>query len=437
MGLKIDDVVQAVSDIATTEFPDLGFLDPGGQLDIRARLPKVTCLRVEIPTTEFLHLTSVLIDAEGTGDVTTDAERVTSSTWRGYGKHLQHGYLFDPHFRGTGIHTRREPRPWLEVRFPSTVTLERIRIRNRNNSTALRARGIRILVRLENGRWDTVHDAADREIQFTQATERIYGSVEDAVTDDESETAGSVTLGADLARIVTQLHLREYNSSLARQLRALNLSAAGKAEFRESANHRVLFARELEWTSHGVRRSFRFWSQEEKKDYVSYAMTLVKDLRELTENVCLGFGSVLSIVRDNDLIPHDDDLDIIVGIEPAVAATIKDSLCIIENFLTRKGYTVSGTHTAHRLVSRPGVKKVDVFVGIFEGDEIAWYPGHRGALRRDIVFPSRNVGFMGVTCSLPADPKLYLEQIYGPSWVVPDPNFKHSGNRQEYADVIR
>jgi hypothetical protein len=100
------------------------------------------------------------------------------------------------------------------------------------------------------------------------------------------------------------------------------------------------------------------------------------------------------------------------------------------------GYEVSGEFATHRHVRRPGRKPVDVFVGIFEGDAIAWYPGARGGLTRQIVFPPVAAELLGVRCLIPAQPEVYLERLYGPGWRVPDPYFSHAWDRSAYADIL-
>jgi hypothetical protein len=161
----------------------------------------------------------------------------------------------------------------------------------------------------------------------------------------------------------------------------------------------------------------------------------VDALRSLTPNACFGFGSALAIVRDHALIPHDDDLDIIVGFEPDEASTIADGLQRVERHLSGLGYEVSGSFDAHRHVRLPGRKPVDVFVGLFEGDSISWYPAARGALTRAVVFPASSAPLLGVTCPIPAQPEVYLERMYGSGWRVPDPYFNHPWNVADYADI--
>jgi hypothetical protein len=431
----LEDLVGQVNELARAEFPDLGFLDPSGELEIHAGHRAVTALRLELPGTEFFHLTQVLIDAEGIADLARDTDRITSSSWKGYRKNLDQAILFDDSNTETAFHTRREHRPWLEIRFRGPVDISRILLRNRGNRTALRARGIRVLLLTDAGRWTTIYDGAERAAQFARAAEEFHGPI--AVAADQVGVPRRSSVAADLVRILTQIHLRDYEDSVVRDLKQIDLGDDDRAAFRSLINKTFLADRELEWTSHGIRRSFRFWSEREKRAYVAFAMELVADLRELTDNVCLGFGSVLSVVRDHDLIPHDDDLDVIIGFEPDQAAKITNAIDLIEGFLRDKGYTVSGRPTAHRLVTKPGQTKVDVFVGIFEGDSISWYPGRHGVLRREMIFPAREVSFLGTDCAVPAHPETYLQQVYGPGWSTPDPNFRHSPQPGAYANAIR
>jgi hypothetical protein len=199
------------------------------------------------------------------------------------------------------------------------------------------------------------------------------------------------------------------------------------------ANREILVGRSLEWTSHGIKRSFRFWSAPERRAYVEYASRVVDDLRSLSELVCLGFGSVLAAVRDGDLIPHDDDLDIIIGFGPDQAADLPTALDRLAEHLGEQGYAVTGNHVTHRWVRRrEGGPTVDVFVGMVEDGRVGWYPGKRRAFGVDEMFPVSTGTIAGVRCTLPRNPLLYLETVYGESWRIPDSGFKHDWNPREY-----
>jgi len=436
MEYDLEGLVSAVRGIADASFPDLGFLDSSGELDIDAEVSRVQAVRVELQSTEFLHLGTIrLVTASEPPDAASTELRV-SSIWKGYGEHLSKKLVLDPEFDGTGFHTKKEQRPWLEIALDSPIDLRRIMIRNRPGPTARRARGILVRVRTTDGRWITVYDGLVRANAFARSIEHIFG----AVTDVSSTECGAASplVAADLANLLARLHLHDYaGPALARDLARIPISAEDQGRFRDLVSDSILYPRQLEWTGHGVKRSFRFWSRVEKAKYVAYATELVDDLHELTPNVCLGFGSVLAAVRDHDLIPHDDDLDIVVGFEPEEAPKIADALQLIAKHLRAKGYTVMGNNTAHRMISRPPHRKVDVFVGIFENDQIAWYPASRSGLPRDVVFPPMTTDLLGAACAIPAKPEEYLQRVYGRSWSTPDRHFKHAGDRQAYADILR
>jgi hypothetical protein len=314
---------------------------------------------------------------------------------------------------GTAIRTEATAPAWADITFTKPRRLTRLRVRNATDEEARSARELRVVART---RWrrQVVYDATSR----IRAWRAVYREAKARAVDDPA------TVG--LLDVLDMTVRGEY----ARAHPALNSRVADDADrlwFRAAVNEALLPARGMEWTVHGPQRPFRLWSALEQVDYVEdSSAAVVAALGSLTPNVCLGFGSVLAVVRDHALIPHDDDIDIIIGFEPDEAATIADGLERIERHLRPLGFQVSGAFAAHRHVRRPGRKRVDVFVGLFEGDAVSWYPGARGGLTRAIVFPPRTAELLGVACRIPHDPETYLERLYGPGWTTPDPFFRHA-----------
>ena len=153
--------------------------------------------------------------------------------------------------------------------------------------------------------------------------------------------------------------------------------------------------------------------------------------------MCFGFGSALAIVRDHALIPHDDDLDIIVGFEPDEASSIADGLTAVERHLRGLGYEVGGpSYDAHRHVRLPGRK-----AGRRVRRASSRASRSRGTRRRAAGSPGTwciqpsSAPLLGVRCRIPAQPEAYLERMYGTGWRVPDPYFNHPWNVSEYADI--
>ncbi len=420
-GLPLHQVVDELIR-AAAGFTDLGYLGPDGLLELPLDGGRVLGLRIELPPGQVLHLQSIGIDAEGVPSIAAVAS-VRTSSWQGDQEQaFSPGRLFDiDHPTGTVIHTEPDRPAWVEVRFSRPLTVTRLRLRNVSDETARRARGLKISVK---SRWRS-RVIYDGEARWRAWLDLVAPAKASAGSDGETLALLDVldlTVRGEYARAHTSLAAHVPDEPQRRM-------------FVASLNDELLPARGLEWTAHGPKRPFRSWSDEERVDYVRDTADVVEALRSLTPDVCFGFGSVLAAVRDKALIPHDDDLDVIVGFEPEAAATLADGLRLIEEHLRPLGFEVTGPFIAHRHVRQPGRKRVDVFVGIFEGETISWYPGARGGLTRTIVFPPIPAALLGVPCWIPAKPETYLESLYGAGWRVPDPFFRHDWNSSAYANI--
>jgi hypothetical protein len=422
-----EDPLEALVAAVQALFPDADYVRPGGTLTVTPRQPGVERLRLELPPGQFLHFQSLALAATGVPDL-APITRVSASSW-----HADYGTGFDvrrmldfERASGTTVHTGADEPAWVELAFDRPIDIEQIRLRNVAGPTAPRARGLRIILTV-SGRDVVVYDAGARQEEAARLLEQAASGRPGPA--DEALSA--------LTPIVAQALFGAYHPARTAFDALTGLSDERRRSFRRLISRTVLADRQLEWTIHGPQRCFRFWTPEEKVRYLHDASAIAADLRDLTPKVCFGFGAALAVVRDGDMIPHDDDLDIIVGFEEREAANLPAALKLVEAHLRPRGYTVSGNFTAHRHVSRDGRKHLDVFVGLFEGDTISWYPGARGILDRDIMYPTSEGTLLGVTVPLPRNPLIYLERVYGPGWRRPDPGFKHSWNRAEYLDLVR
>lgn len=445
-AVDLESVISRFARVAR-RFDEFGLLDPGGVLELREPVPTAAQVRIEFPITTPLRLTSVIIEADGLVDpIGQTVRRASSAASRQAAAILKSGALLDPDNSAVGVHTLPNQRPWLEITFDHPVDLRTIKLRNIDEADSALARGIQVLVRTGDGNWRTIYDGLARERSFTRTVEHEFrdaGLLRRVVTrlgtrpgPPRSRRSGPAV--ADLVRILTAIQLRDYRN-LFRDLDRVELPAAQIDRFRRLVSEQLLAPRRLEWNIHGIKRSFRFWSDQEKQEYLGFALDVIAALRAVTDNVCFGFGSVLSIVRDHELMPHDDDLDVLVGFERHEATTLAGGLKLIKKVLLDAGFIVEGDFTSYHWVFPPhgGTHKLDVFVGMFEEERISWYPGKRGALTRDMMFPPGTRPLLGLECPVPRRSEDYLEQIYGKGWVSPDPNFRHTWKRSEYADIAR
>lgn len=216
-----------------------------------------------------------------------------------------------------------------------------------------------------------------------------------------------------------------------------DLTNEQKRELARVVNDELLFYRELEWTNHSIRRSFRFWTPEQKVEYLNLTTRVIKDLHKVSPYVCLGFGSVLGAVRDRDMIPHDDDMDVIVAFErDENTPTISVALNRISTILIEAGFSVHGDHPTHRNVNRDGGTAVDVFVALIEEGRVAWYPSSRQGLRIEEVFPPQPVSILGVSTLIPREAEKYLDVTYGSDWRTPIAQWHHPWDLQQYKDQL-
>ena len=372
-------------------YAGLGYLAPGGVLDLPMDGSVVRAIRIEVAN-DALILESAGIDAPGAEDLARSAN-VTASSWHGNTRiEFDPARLFDVD-RPTGpvIHTEPDHPAWAEIRFRRPLRIERLRLRFAPDADGRQARGLRVSAR---SRWRTrqLHDGR-AELQSW----RRHAEAAKAAAGRDPE-AGALLDALDL--VVRGRYERAHRVVISRVA-----DEADRRLFGAAVNRTLLPARGLAWTGHGPKRPFRYWTERERVAYVADSARVVEALRSLTPNVCFGFGSVLAIVRDGALIPHDDDMDIIVGFEPAEAPTIGDGLRLVAEHLRAAGYGVSGSLISHWHVHLSEGRVVDVFVGIIEGDAVSWYPAARRSLTRDIVFPPGRADLLGTSCAVPAQPE--------------------------------
>jgi hypothetical protein len=423
--------VDAIIELRRKFYPDLffQFVPSEAPLRIIFRAMSVRRVRLELVQPGALHLGSIDFEddrPEGF-EIQAAADLSLSSVYPGTEKLLEERQFFNFGFDGLGFHTNVEERPWADVSFPAPRVLRGMSIYNRSGKFAPRAWTLRVRVETDDGVWLTVFDHLERQSELESV---LAGSI--AFQPPELRSTFEV-----LDRVVLSALGGKFGS-MKKDLRAdVGADQVAKAEIRRIVNDKILFPRQVEWTTHGVTRSFRFWSDKEKEKYLLQANKLVGVISEVFPDVCLGFGSVLSIVRDRQLMPHDDDLDVIVALPQSSARKISEGLQLVSEHLKDRGYKVRGKYKSHWHVSRKGSKPIDVFVGIYEnGDRISWYPGPRGSLVRDDVFPPIRASLFGAPCLIPRNPFRYLEEIYGAGWGIPTPRWHHRWNRSAFSDLF-
>jgi len=207
-----------------------------------------------------------------------------------------------------------------------------------------------------------------------------------------------------------------------------------KKKLMSAVSAALLHFRNLEWTNHGIEKTFRYWNRSEKETYLRQAQAIADELKRLTPFVALGFGAVLGLVRDRDFVPHDDDMDLIIAFEePMKFAEAKD---LVKAHLEKAGYVCHGQNLSHFGVNTGKGRAVDVFIGFVEDDRVSWFPSARRNLQLWDVFPAEKADLFGIELDVPCDAEAYLSATYGEDWRKPIVNFSHPWDARQYRDFM-
>lgn len=168
---------------------------------------------------------------------------------------------------------------------------------------------------------------------------------------------------------------------------------------------------------------------------VRSARRLADDMQSWGYPVYLVGGTLLGIVRNGELLPHDDDIDFAFLSDAQSPADLGLISFDMERRLTDAGYAVARHSLAQlEIVFLDEAGEVDHYIDIFtgffhEGLYCQPFALRSDLVRRDDLVPTRDIDVNGVPLPAPANPEAWLAYAYGENWRVPDPTFKFKVER--------
>jgi hypothetical protein len=420
---------ERLADARERFFPDLFFRGHRSGNPLVISLPDEPCrhLRFRLPE-QCLHLERIELfggSSMSSQELAQLAQISSSSVYPGTESLIDQRRIFSSEPQSIGVHTQATKDEWLCLSFPQEQAVTMVRVHNRDDEWAWRAWSLVIETSVDGMQWTEVYSHAARQNALVETLRQAMRHAQ--LTLDESQLLSRCT---DILAA-----LNGGNHALAMSLLAQPGMSQWQASIRRGFNSHWLNDWGKWWSGHGITRPFRYWSAAETKTYVERALLLLADLRKLAPECCFGFGFVLAYVRDGRMIPHDDDLDLLVAFDRATTPTISAALARVETHLRTLGYEVRGEHFNHRWVFKSGWNAVDVFVGLRENDRVSWFPSARKSLAVTDVFPAVEVDLFDLTCPVPRNPIRYLDCTYGQRWREPDVDFKHPWDRNQFADI--
>lgn len=418
--------------IARLGFPNLAF----GMLDGRDKISftdlnkPIKYIRIQKNSPGVLHLHSMVVTGRRDGmsrNLSKDAIISYSSLYPGTEALVAKRLFTRPNGAVYAFHTESEDNAWVEIQLEDIELVQKIEIRNRSDRYAYRSWDVSVLISDNGVSYQTLYSQSEVEARLRELLRDRRLQMLSSVPHIVRECIDNVLLA---------LLTSSYTVASKVLKDAPGISTKTKKLVQKAFNSQFLLEKGAEWTNHGIKRTFRFWSDEEKRSYLEFAADTVRAIENLGYDAVVGYGGVLSLVRDYNLIPHDDDLDVLVIAPRESYPTVSDFISRLEEALTTAGYRISGDYLTHRHCSK-GAKGIDLFFGFQEDEFVSSFPGPRRALRRDDVFPVLMCELLGVDCPMPRNPFRYVQTVYGANWRTPLPGWNHTWDRKEYEDWFR
>lgn len=151
--------------------------------------------------------------------------------------------------------------------------------------------------------------------------------------------------------------------------------------------------------------------------------------------VFCAYGTLLGIVRDNNFIKHDTDMDFCILPNESftwekLERVLKRNGFRKTRYFTHDGAITEETYMIHHLnvdfflceKVKGGMRNFGYYR--FESED---YPDENGCTVVECRYPEISnlieYKFKGETVFIPQNPEKFLEAAYGPNWRIPDPNY--------------
>ncbi len=368
---------------------------------------------------------------------------------------------------GGGVHTKRERGAWAEMLW-GDLDVAKVNILNRPDEYGVRSDSIVVELLGKNGAYEAVYVNGDvqsvlpnlskvaryvpeKDFSMLMASER-YSELNSVckrhVIDSIIENQGVSIREMDWVSILLDVRggndrldgevISIYFSSVIANGGSINglgmarniLSTKAGLERSEGIVNQILSDADIPsgfyYTRHGlVRSQLKSFSRDYAE--LAHAIGEVLEVSGFQSMIC--YGTLLGATRDGDLIPHDDDFDMLFfGGADSKGIMVEDRARAIE-ILRDAGFRIVEIKPLLNFhVSLPNSNiVVDVFPSWcdVDGNFFMYMEGMKfRSVPKDLIFPRNSIEFLGKNFFVPANPEGFLLERYGEGWVISDRFFE-------------
>ncbi|POR40307.1 hypothetical protein CRT23_24605 [Methylobacterium sp. V23] len=172
-------------------------------------------------------------------------------------------------------------------------------------------------------------------------------------------------------------------------------------------------------TKHGIMEALLVQKADE---FIDLSRDVLSVLEAAGFSVCICYGTLLGAVRNNDFLPHDDDVDLLVILDAENEVEEKSIESTIYGVLQNAGFSTHRSSSHRNFHVQRGGIALDVFPAWRKDGQIRLYMERMKirTLSDDIITPLSTISLHGVSLPAPNRPSAFLDERYGPNWKVPD-----------------
>ncbi|WP_185967947.1 discoidin domain-containing protein [Thalassotalea sp. PS06] len=300
-------------------------------------------IKLRLQAKDSFQLDSIKIIDKNGQNVSSGGNTIISSFFNDLEKYDGRNFLARTGDGGCGFHTKNEDNPWLVIDLKDKYSVEQIIINNRDDNFYKRALSLCVESSGDLTNWTTIYDNWQYIKQYKNG--------------QRSEFENCLLYASSFCFDKTKPFVDKLKK-LGRDTEAL---------VAVDYINKIVSEEGIAIGPHGFTETFGLASVERKEQVYSELSKLLHLLNEKFQvPAFVSSGTLLGIVRDGQLIAHDDDLDICYISQEVEKSEILREREEIVDFLDRNGYQVKNSNVAHLWCRSPSGIMVDIFTGFIE-----------------------------------------------------------------------